>query len=217
MKINEIESIIQKVTQEILKKVSFPDESSSIPIALLRQIGEYPKAVIEILSTKANWVRTDDSTASALLINSLSLQQLAAVANLQTIDRTTKIIQQFLLKGKPVWVLASEVDRNKLRKQAKFALLKKYDDICGQAFHFGIDFEFSIEKIDQLIKQQKSRDRNSLKAKYLTQNDLVELTKETDSPAIPYGSRLTPLAKDYVQEMNIQIGGQSNVVGKSDR
>ena len=217
MKINEIEIIIEKVTREVLKSVRLPTTNVTISIALLRQIGEYPKAVIEGFSTKVNWVQTDAPTASALLVNSLSLSQLAAIANLQVIDPTTAAILQFLIKGKPVWVLASEVDRNKLKKQAKFALLKKYDAIKEETVQFGLDFEFSIDKIDQLIHKQKSKDSPFKRAKYLTQKDLIELTKETNSLVIPDGSRLTPLAEDYVQEMNIQIGGEADAAGKSDR
>lgn len=217
MKINEIEIIIEKVTREVLKSVRLPTTDVTLSIALLRQIGEYPKAVIESLSTKVNWVQTDAPTASALLVNSLSLSQLAAVANLQVIDPTTVAILQFLIKGKPVWVLASEVDRNKLKKQAKFALLKKYDAIKEETVQFGLDFEFSIDKIDQWIHKQKSKDSPFKRGKYLTQKDLIELTKETNSLVIPEGSRLTPLAEDYVQEMNIQIGGEADAAGKSDR
>ena len=206
MKINEIEIIIEKVTREVLKSVRLPTTDVTLSIALLRQIGEYPKAVIESLSTKVNWVQTDAPTASALLVNSLSLSQLAAVANLQ-----------FLIKGKPVWVLASEVDRNKLKNQARFALLKKYDALKKETVQFGLDFEFSIDKIDQWIHKQKSKDSPFKRGKYLTQKDLIELTKETNSLVIPEGSRLTPLAEDYVQEMNIQIGGEADAAGKSDR
>ena len=215
MKINEIEIIIEKVTREVLKSVRLPTTDVTLSIALLRQIGEYPKAVIESLSTKVNWVQTDAPTASALLVNSLSLSQLAAVANLQVIDPTTAAILQFLIKGKPVWVLAS--DRNKLKNQARFALLKKYDALKKETVQFGLDFEFSIDKIDQWIHKQKSKDSPFKRGKYLTQKDLIELTKETNSLVIPEGSRLTPLAEDYVQEMNIQIGGEADAAGKSDR
>ena len=209
MKINEIEIIIEKVTREVLKSVRLPTTDVTLSIALLRQIGEYPKAVIEGFSTKVNWVQTDVPTASALLVNSLSLSQLAAVANLQVIDPTTAAILQFLIKGKPVWVLASEVDRNKLKNQARFALLKKYDALKKETVQFGL--------IDQWIHKQKSKDSPFKRGKYLTQKDLIELTKETNSLVIPEGSRLTPLAEDYVQEMNIQIGGEADAAGKSDR
>ena len=217
MKINEIEIIIEKVTREVLKSVRLPTTNGTISIALLRQIGEYPKVVIEGLSTKVNWVQTDAPTASALLVNSLSLSQLAAMASLQEIDPTTAAILQFLIKGKPVWVLASEIDRNKLKKQAKFALLKKYDALKEETIQFGLDFEFSIDKIDQFIHKQKSKDSPFKRAKYLTQKDLIELTKETNSLVIPDGSRLTPLAEDYVQEMNIQIGREMYAARKSNR
>lgn len=92
MKINEIEIIIEKVTREVLKSVRLPTTDVTLSIALLRQIGEYPKAVIEGFSTKVNWVQTDVPTASALLVNSLSLSQLAAVANLQVIDPDRKSV-----------------------------------------------------------------------------------------------------------------------------
>ncbi|MDH6363321.1 ethanolamine utilization protein [Enterococcus sp. PF1-24] len=209
MKVAEIELIIKEVTDKILKKIdSFPSATTKPAVAIIRQVGEYPQEKIAEIEKAVQWVRPEEQSAQALLVNVLSLSQLVAVANLQTIDYLTGAIKRFLFKGKPVWILACEVDRQQLKQQARFGVFKRYDEFCQQVESYGVTFDCNLEEIAKLqhnLKKKLITKEIKPGTSYVTEKMLMQQLKNSDTFVLTAQQRLTPLAEDYLREKNIKL------------
>lgn len=199
MKVEEIETIIQKVVQRVLVtqetsyffKVGVIPYSMSIPNKIEKQILD------------VQWKSAEENDCHALLIDSLTLSQVSAIANLQQIDHKTDIIISYLLKGKAVFVLQIDTLLYQKKQQKKYKLWKKTQELWQQCQDYGVVLLTDPVLLSDYLTQKK-RGSTSVKKtkKFITEKDLIHM-QENKQYQISDEDQLTPLAYDFAREHHL--------------
>ncbi|MDR0922151.1 MAG: hypothetical protein LBM95_07210 [Lactobacillales bacterium] len=203
MEQQEIESLVQYVTEKIVQKLNLSTRSEKHLLFVDQAVADYPKEVIEPLKEEFQLIvpyEIEKSEAVGLLVKRLSFQQMSALSQLQVVDYTTKLCVRCLLNGLPVWVLSYEVEPKLLRKEASYPLWKKVSEIYEQVQRLGIVSIKNTYELTEKIQCYQSKKQKSTQGKkeFLTEKKLKEqLTKGRSFQDILAENQLTPLARDY--------------------
>lgn len=183
MQVDQIETLVQKVTDELMKRLALANTDQVLS----------PLPVVPV---------TDPSGFSQLqelTIKKLTVPQLAASANLLATDEVTMQIQTCLLQGKPVYV--EEIADTCGSGERKYAVEQKIADLKRQCQRFGMHFgQPAVTPVTRSFTNAGPTTGNSTstKRKFITEKELAEMVRQGDL-TLPAGSRLTPLAKDYAR------------------
>lgn len=193
MKVTEIEKIIQKVTEMLMKQLPQAD----VRLALAEAKANYPQTLFSELST-VDWTETNDpADKEGLVVQQLTLSQLASIVQLLPTDQKTASILSFLFAGKPVLVLQTE-SSNDFRTM-KYHLKKKINELTEQCQRYGIYFYEQERGYASFLAncRKKPLAKELPSRKYVTEKQLIRRLQETNEIDLTSKERLTPLAKEY--------------------
>lgn len=195
MKVEEIETIIQKVVQRILtqepKKTAYKVGTLACPEQTLATIS---KEVADIY-----WSDPQTETCNALLVNQLTLSQLAAISELQKTDKITSFVIDYLLAAKTVYLVTPPAVLQQKKGQKKYKLWQKIQDLWEQCQSYGL--VWLSEPSLLAIHDKNSARQNALygKPRFITENELRKMY-ENKQVELTEKDRLTPLAYDFAKE-----------------
>lgn len=198
MNVTKIEAIIQEITQKILD--AYPKEAQSALLLGCDRPEQLSRDFVDSLEA-VKWLNPDQlQQTQGLVIKSLSISQLASVVSLQTPDYATQVIQRYLLAGKPVWVLQTELPEQ--TKGLKYGLRQQLQNLQTQAERYGI--VFLTPETWSLVCDTRGRKAKTEAVTFITEKQLQKLMRQKDFQ-LPAGSRLTPLARDFAMAHHLTI------------
>ncbi|WP_122646080.1 hypothetical protein [Enterococcus mediterraneensis] len=203
MKVSEIENVIQFVTKKIYESQI---RTKKYIIAHNAPFKNYPCKMIYELDD-VEWVDANQTTnAQGLIVDSLSLKQAVSIANLMPQDQLCIQILDFLFKGKPVWVVGDAGTYEKLLQKNKYRLREKIQDIQKQCQGYGIVFFDKEQSFVDILRDipKETKTKSMIVPSFITEKKLIQLF-EHGNIVLPVNSRLTPLAKDFAKEHDIEI------------
>lgn len=157
MTTEQIEQLVQKVVDEVMKKIQSTEHRHETLVALsLGEQQKIPKNVLEMLQTTLVFSEEIDSS-DLLLVAELSVVQLSALANLQAIDLVTQSIVEGLFKKKSVFVFSTNVSIKELRQQTRFGLWRQFNEVIEKLESFGIYLIQSEEMLNTRLHQESMR------------------------------------------------------------
>ncbi|SJZ37804.1 ethanolamine utilization protein [Pilibacter termitis] len=157
MKSEEIEILIQKIVEEVIKRLDIKDTSTNTLCAML--LGDeknLPEAIFEKI-TNYLVLSQEISLADMLLVANLTLGQLSALANLQENDEETKTILQALLKKKSVFILSTSFSLKELRSATRFGIWREIGEMMKKLESYGVHFIHSDEEFEKFLYQEELR------------------------------------------------------------
>lgn len=199
MKVEEIETIIQKVVHKVLVtqevnhffKIGIIPYSMSVPNKIKKQL------------LNVQWESSEENDCYALMIDSLTFSQISAIANLQQIDYKTDTIINYLLKGKAVFVLQIDTILYQKKQQKKYKLWKKTQELWQQCQDYGVVLLTDPVILSDYLNQKKHSSSKEKKIKkFITEKDLIHM-QENKQYQIPDGVQLTPLAYDFAKKHHL--------------
>lgn len=198
MKVTDIEGLVQTITAQILEQVEQKTSSTDLVLACERTLQTPPKVSGD---KRVRWSLPTDPLAQGLVIKELSLAQLASLVALQVPDETTKEAQAYLLAGKPVWVLETQLPKEP--QKLRYGLRQKLASLQAEAQRYGVIFLAPEEalSVSSVTKRQKPVAKTG---KFITAQELATAFQQKDFQ-LPAGSRLTPLAVDFAREHAITM------------
>lgn len=198
MNVTKIEALIQEITQKILD--AYPQEAQATLLLGCDRPEQLPRDFVDSLEA-VNWLNPEQTQqARGLVIKSLSISQLASVAALQTPDYATQLIQRYLLAGKPVWVLQTELPEQ--TKGLKYSLRQELQTLQTRVERYGL--VFLTPETWSLVGAARVRKAKNEAVTFITEKQLQELLLQKDFQ-LPAGSRLTPLARDFAMAHHLTI------------
>jgi hypothetical protein len=170
----QIETLIQALVNEVMKrlageknqlKTSQPKAldlaliDESLTIALDPKREKFSPEYLEILDKYAqNTAWTDSAAKSDLLVlHWLNFNRMTYLANLQSMDDLTELILEFLLKKKPVLLLAWEYKLIDIKKTSRFGLWRNYDAILEKLESYGVEFIQSPRHLSLRLEKEKKQ------------------------------------------------------------
>lgn len=199
MKVEEIETIIQKVVHKVLVtqetkhffKVGIIPYSMSVPNKIKKQI------------INVEWTSPEENECHALLIDSLTFSQISAIANLQQIDYKTDVIINYLLKGKAIFILQVDTFLYQKKQQKKYKLWKKTQELWQHCQDYGVVLLTDpVLLSDYLTQKKRSSSKGKKTKKFITEQDLVHM-QENKQYQISDEDQLTPLAYDFAKKHHL--------------
>lgn len=203
----EIERIIQIVTDRVLAQLEVVTQDS---ILFQDKIEAYPAPYVEKLSADFHFEfgQKQDSDAILLCLSQMTLQQLLAVASLTAIDSETTQVIDFLLKGKPVWVLAAAPQLGPYRKQAKYAVWHELQLALQKVSKFNVHFIKDDVALTQRLKTLPKRSQvmapAPIKRQFITQLTLQQRWQDKQ-PLLNEGEVLTDLAAEWARDHRLKV------------
>jgi ethanolamine utilization protein len=199
MRVTEMEQLIQIITD----KICLQSTSSQKLLALTQEKAAFPPALFRYFKN-VSWTTVNNEHASGLVVKNLTIQQISGIANLSVSEALTQDILSFILRGKPVLVLATEA--NQLFKETmKYQLKKTIHECLDKCQRFGLYFYHSERDFEAFWSdcQKRKLPANTPTRSYITEKQLQQLLQKQEP--LPKNQRLTPLARDYAIQHQLLI------------
>lgn len=197
MKVEEIETVIQKVVQRILTQEPQESQKPVFTIGVLSCPAQTLEALRESAS-EVSWRDPMTESCQALLVNQLTLSQIAAIAHLQKTDKITSFVIDYLLAGKKVYVVNPATVVKEKKEQKKYQLFKKVKELWQQCQDYGVVWLTE----PSLLTAATSFSANltgPAKPNFITEQQLMQMY-ENNQVNLKQNDRLTPLAYDFAKE-----------------
>ncbi len=156
MRSAELEKLIQKVTDQVLAEL----DSNKLVIDSNDDWKLYPTWFQNMVSAdfKCQSSAKQDSSAILLCLSRLSLNDMLAISNLVAINSRCRKVLDYIVKGLPVWVVKSEGDYLKQRKEQRYAVYKKIEHSLGEVKKYGVSFISTRQELKEnisIVKRQR--------------------------------------------------------------
>ncbi|MCC5912235.1 MAG: hypothetical protein JJT76_17610 [Clostridiaceae bacterium] len=223
----EIEALVEKITQEVMKQLKdrqvkskssyskqalvFCSEASIDKGNILYQLEE--KEIGCCFNDK--YCTEEIESVDYVIIPTLSVASLAFIANGIEGDESSKVVIRSKLYGKEVLVLDGGIEYKTFKQTSEPALYELYEAYQGKLQDFGVKVG-SLEEMLQFQRRQiqppeafakkENKEGTYIEARLITENTLKQIEcKENSSVYIKTKAIVTPMAKDYIRKKKIQI------------
>lgn len=229
------EELVENITKEVMKRIKFMMETSSInkkTVLILEETKnscQVVKEKIEQNEMSVDYIDTmkDVDSYEIILIQNLSNNELVNISKGYGNSPKEKMIIDMLLKGKRLYALEKGLQYKEHESKSPKALLKIFENYKDKLVSFGIEFKSlravlgntkennNIEVLGKSLVKESCNIGNSdnnkclssvLNKKLISESDIRNLKKEgLNEILICKGSIVTPLAKDFARINNIDI------------
>ncbi|MBC1489817.1 ethanolamine utilization protein [Listeria sp. FSL L7-1485] len=184
----DIEALIKAVTEEVMRRLQLPDKK----MIIMGQDSEHTLRQCYQKEYQVSLYDRSERTCDILLLEEIEIAELARISLLAPMNKKEQFIVEHLLEGRPIWLLKSGIKAKDYKHSAKYAIRQALQEYEEKLVRFGVEF------IDSPVKEAKI-------SKVISEQDVINLTKNKSEFILPAGSFLTPLAKDYLEEHRISI------------
>lgn len=192
----DFETLVQLVTDRIMSQLDDSIESSSTKRIYV--MGHTTSELLSYFQKLDYSVTSTSQTADAICISELSLGTLSRVALMMPDTSEEQLLLDFLMAKKPVIVVKNQVEYSQGLKTCSYAMKKRILAFEEEWTRFGVDFI----KIDATMKTKET----SVKTKLLSVSNIEKAGIKTgEQVIISEGTLVTPLAKDYLREQQIEL------------
>ncbi|MDR2976691.1 MAG: hypothetical protein LBV19_05200 [Streptococcaceae bacterium] len=167
----EIEKLVEIVVDEVMRRLTIQsasveyndeekdDSSNGLVVAMDPDQSKYSAANLEVLnhySQNTEWQNSCEKS-DLLILSWLNFNRMTYVANLQQMDTLTELILSFLLKKKPILLLAWEYKLTDIKKTSRFGLWRRYDEILSTLEGYGIQFIRSEKHLNIVLEKEAKK------------------------------------------------------------
>lgn len=157
MNAEKIEQLVQKVVDEVMRKIQLDERRSKSLVAIsLGEQEKIPNNFFETLQSTLTFAEELEAS-DLILVTELSFEQLTALSNLQAIDKLTQVMIEGLFKKQSILVLSTNMSLEVLRKQTRYGVWKQLNETIQKLESFGIYFIQSEEMLNTLLQQENLR------------------------------------------------------------
>lgn len=200
MKSEEIEQLVQIVTNRVIKRLR--------PRIILRDpLKYYPASYIDVLSRNYELIYElkQGSNAALLCLSKITTKQILAIAHLMSIDELTDQVLDFLLQDKPIWIFSKEPHIIEYQRQTRYSIWKEVQNAFQKLEHYDIHFIYDKDSFNsQLQALSKSNNVLNTKYKYVTLNKL-QARFRNQQLLLKDNEKMTDLAKDWARSKNLKL------------
>ncbi|UUX33334.1 hypothetical protein [Fundicoccus culcitae] len=205
---NHLEDLVDEVTKRVMVAIQkYPndipkileDEQSKLSYATL---GEDQPAINNYFC-QLGYYKKDVNVADVLVITQINPYSIPRLANVMPINKDEELILDYISNNKTVYLLSNIIQEfgNKASNYFKRRYTQHVNDLKSLGIQIVDDSFFSIgnTRQEQVSKTQKKKKLITLKdiqSMSLNRNEIFEIDK---------GVIITDLAKDYLNDLNIQV------------
>ena len=195
MRSAELEKLIQKVTDQVLAEL----DSNKLIIESGDEWKLYPTWFQNMVSAdfKCQSSAKQDSSAILLCLSRLSLNDMLAISNLVAINSRCRKVLDYVVQGLPVWVVESEGDYLRQRKEQRYAVHQKIAHSLSEVKKYGVSFISTKQELNENISIVKRQTRIRVPKHFVTLREVqrrsnkgMELINKFEVP--------TDLAKEWI-------------------
>ncbi|HBM75882.1 MAG TPA: hypothetical protein DD429_10065 [Clostridiaceae bacterium] len=226
----EIDSIVDAVTKEVMKKLGSKEDASMDPIAKVLVLEKHDSENYKTIERKLNFIgykvgsiedKKDIEEYDRIVITSLDNRELVNIAMGIGCDEKEQIVLESLLSGRKVFLIEQGLSYRKYKETSNKVLFKLYEDYEKRLKNFGIFIfkkENFIEGFNGCAPKEskpvsKEEDNNKNKSvlelknkKLLTESNIKEACEGGyDEINIPKKAIITSLAIDCSKINGIKI------------
>ncbi|MCR2043832.1 hypothetical protein [Anaerosalibacter massiliensis] len=213
----EIDVLVQKIVSEVLKKIEEEKNTRKRKILFLEPKSEDTKLRYSMFISDWKDIYFIDEPVDSILdydliiCPKLDIKDLVDISNGRPYSKISSIIIDAMLNGLRVVCLEEGIYYRKFKESSNeefYIMLTEYEK---KLLSFGIEImrgsqiKYELNNIDN-GKDSSLKQEHHLEKKVITQADIKSLYNNEDKNiTIEKNSLITPLAKDYIEENNLEI------------